>query len=294
MAKKQFAYVDFCQSCRAIMSGDDKIMYVEEGSNRFFCSEKCIRDYYDPLSEYYREEIAKLRNNHDIPDSEFSKYESYGPLCLSNPDEIWVEITEHAENFYYFIGNYTNEGGKFYYLVMCFCLELEPTYIITGFPTRDKKLVDGFRRGKKIDLSEEELTEVSEAEIANSPMQEDILANQGKALEEEMLRHRKSDDLPLSSFDEYAHYLEQTIENPDEIWELQDEKESPILTLISQPEEGLSYVVICTFEAGTPGEAQQSWRVIFNFPTNDPSLVQRYRRGALREGNDSGTTKFLH
>ncbi len=292
MAKKQFTYVDFCQNCRKVMQGDDKIVYVEEGSNRFFCSEKCIREYYDPVSEHYRAALAELRDPHDIADTDFPKYESYGPLCLSNPDEIWVDTSEHGETFFYFIGNYSNESGKFAYVVMCFCLELEPTYILMAFPTRDKKLLAGFRRGKKIDPEEVEM-EAAEQEIPTQ-IQEDLLANQGKALEEEMLRHRQKDDVPASEFDDYSHLLEQTIEAPDEVWELQDEKESPILTLISQPEESLYYVVICTFEPGAIGEgAQESWRVIFNFPTKDQSLVQRYRRGVIREGND-GTTKFLH
>jgi hypothetical protein len=293
MAKKQFAYVDFCQSCRKVMQGDEKIVYVEEGSSRFFCSEKCIREYYDPVSEHYRAALAELRDPHDIADTDFGKYESYGPLCLSNPDEVWMDTSEHGENFYYYMGHYSNEAGKFTYIVMCFCLELEPTYILMAFPTRDKKLVAGFRRGKKVDLEEAEMSEAGEAEITN-PLQENMLANQGKALEEEMLRHRGKDDIPAAEFEDFSHFLEQTIENPDEVWELEDAKAAPILTLISQPEEGTYYIVICTFEPGAGEDAQQSWRVIFNFPTRDQSLVQRYRRGAIREGSDGTTTKFLH
>jgi hypothetical protein len=50
--------------------------------------------------------------------------------------------------------------------------------------------------------------------------------------------------------------------------------------------------VICTYDQNQ--ENQESWRVIYNFPTNDPSLVQRYRRGVLREGSDGSTASFLH
>ncbi len=291
MAKKQWKYVDFCQRCRVPLGPDDKVMYVEEGTNRFFCSEKCIREYYDPASEFYRKELAELRDPHDIPDAEFQKYESYAPLCLSNPDEVWFEETEHGDGFYFFIGNYTNEGGRFSYVVMCFCLELEPTYIIMAFPTRDKKLVEVFRRGEQVDMAAEE----EASEPVTTAAKETLLENQGKALEEEMLRWRSKDDISPDEFEEYSHYLEQTIEGPDEVWELQDEKESAILTLIGSPEDGLTYIVICTLDGGMEG--QESWRVLYNFPTRDPALVQRYRRGVLREGNDSGagggTTKFL-
>jgi hypothetical protein len=104
-----------------------------------------------------------------------------------------------------------------------------------------------------------------------------------------MLRHRETSDIPQGEFEEYVHLVDQTIENPDEVWELQDEGDNPILTLISQHEENLHYVVICTFEAT---ESQESWRVIYSFPTREASLVQRYRRGMLRES--MAGRSFLH
>ncbi len=288
MSKKRFKYSDFCQSCRTPLGAEEKVVYVEENSTRFFCSEKCIRTYYDPMGEFYRKEMLGIRDPHDIPESDFSKFESYAPLCLANPDEIWSDVTETGESVTYFLANFTNEGGKFTYIVMCFCLELEPTYILLSFPTRDKKLVEDFRRGELVEV--EEADENPEPEVS-SILTEDFLAKQGNAIEEEMLRHRAKSDIPKKEFEEYNHYLDQTIENPDEVWELQDESENTLLTLISQPEENLNYVVICTFDQGQEG--QESWRVIYHFPTNDPALVQRYRRGQMREGADAKAS-FLH
>ena len=290
MSKKRFKYSDFCQSCRKQLGADEKIVYVEEGTNRFFCSEKCIRTYYDPMSEHYKQEMLGIRDPHDVPESDFAEYESYAPLCLTNPDEIWTDSSETGESFYYFIANYTNEGGKFSYVVMCFCLEMEPTYILLSFPTRDKKLLEEFRRGEQVEITEESEEIAAEPEV--SPMlTEDFLAKQGNAIEEEMLRHRNAKDIPKSEFEEHAHLLEQVIENPDEVWELQDEGENTLLTLISQQDDKLFYIVICTYDQNQ--ESQESWRVIYNFPTNDPAMVQRYRRGVMREGTD-GNANFLH
>jgi hypothetical protein len=293
MSKKRFKYSDFCQSCRRALGTDEKIVYVEEGSSRFFCSEKCIRSYYDPMAEFYRQEMQGIRDPHDIPEADFSEYESYAPLCLSNPDEVWMDQSENGENVYYYLANFTNEGGKFSYVVMCFCMEMEPTYILLSFPTRDKKLVEEFRRGEKLELADP-VEESAAAEPEVSPhLNEDFLAKQGNAIEEEMLRHRGPKDIPKAEFDDYAHLMEQTIENPDEVWELQDAGDAnTLLTLISQQEENLHYVVICTYDQKQ--ENQESWRVIYNFPTNDPSLVQRYRRGVLREGGDGASASFLH
>jgi hypothetical protein len=120
---------------------------------------------------------------------------------------------------------------------------------------------------------------------------EDFLARQGNAIEEEMLRHRSPADIPKKDFEEYAHLLDQIIESPDEVWELQDEGENTLLTLISQQEDSLHYIVICTFDQGSG--SQESWRVVYHFPTNDPALVQRYRRGVMREGTE-GKASFLH
>jgi hypothetical protein len=125
-----------------------------------------------------------------------------------------------------------------------------------------------------------------------SLVNDDALVRQGKAIEEEMLRHRRKTDISPDDFEEHAHLLEQTIENPDEVWELQDNKDHTLLTLISQQNEELAYVVICAADT-SPETGQESWRVIFSFPTNDPALVQHYRRGQLREGGD-GRANFLH
>jgi len=289
MSKKRFKYSDFCQNCRTPLGNDEKVVYVEESSTRYFCSEKCIRGYYDPMGEYYRKQMVEVRDPHDIPQGDFSEYESYAPLCLANPDEIWADVTENGESITYFLSNFTNEGGKFTYVVMCFCLELEPTYILLSFPTRDKKMVEEFRRGQKVEVQESE--DASPEPEVSSVLTEDFLAKQGNAIEEEMMRHRNPQDIPKKDFDEHAHLLDQTIESPDEVWELQDAGDNTQLTLLSQHAEHLHYIVICA--ADQNAENQESWRVIYSFPTNDPAMVQRYRRGVIREGAE-GKAAFLH
>lgn len=294
MNKKRFKYTEFCHKCRKVMGADDQIVYVEEGANRFFCSEKCIRDYYDPMADFYKEAHISSRDPHDIPEADFTKYESYAPLCLSNPDEVWMEENDNGENYYYFISNFTDQGGRFSYIVMCFCLELEPTYLLLSFPTRDRKMVEAFRRGKQQEFDKDEKEAATPAEEMNEALKESFLSKQGNAIQEEMLRYRAKTDIPQAEFEEYSHLLEETIENPDEVWELQDEKENTLLTLIRAQDDQLHYVVICALDAAATAENQENWRVIYSFPTNDPALVQRYRRGALREGTAGSGASFLH
>ncbi len=55
-----------------------------------------------------------------------------------------------------------------------------------------------------------------------------------------------------------------------------------LLTLISQHDEKLHYIVICARDR--VDENNSTWRVLYHFPTGDLALVQRYRRGMPREG----------
>jgi hypothetical protein len=292
MGKKRFKYTEFCQSCRKHMGSDEQIVYVEENSNRFFCSEKCIRDYYDPIAEFYKKAHFIMRDAHDIPESDFAKYESYAPLALNSPDEVWCDANEQGETHYFFHKNFMDEGGAFSYVIMCFCLELEPTYMILAFPTRDRKLSDEYRRGKKLDMSplNEEVESVQPE--ARGALEEELLSNQSNAVEEEMLRWRSKDDISVDEFDDYAHLLDESIESPNEVWELQDAQGATLLSMITQHDDGVTYIVICRNDQKS--EAQESWQVLYSFPTKDAKLVERYRRGNLREGhNPSGTTTFM-
>lgn len=293
VARRRFKYAEFCQSCRKVMSSDDQIVYVEESSTRYFCSEKCIRTYYDPMADYYRKAHFAIRDAHDIPEADFTQYESYAPLTLNSPDEVWSETNEHGETFFFFLKSFMNEGGSFFYSVMCFCLELEPTYVLFAFPTRDKKMVEEYRRGKRVETTnlENEIESVAEPELGTHAEAE-LLSKQGNAIEEEMLKHRSKTDIDPKEFDDYAHLLEQAIESPDEVWEISDDHEHSLLTMILRGDDGMHYVVICSADPRAE-EGQENWRVLYSFPTKDPDLVQIYRRGNLREGNSSGTTSFM-
>ncbi|MCO5141540.1 MAG: PBECR2 nuclease fold domain-containing protein [Oligoflexia bacterium] len=292
MSKKRWKFGDFCQSCRMPLNTDEKIVYVEESTHRFFCSEKCIRDYYDPMAEAMKEQLFDLRDPHDIPEADFSNYESYAPLCLSNPDEVWEEVLANGESYTIFMANFSNESGKFTYIVVAFCLEYEPTYILLSFPTKDKRILEEFRIGTRVELETSEEEALSQETAVSSLLASDYVSNQGDAIQDEMMAFRSQDDIPKEEFEDYQHLLEQTIEGPDEVWELLDPEGNTLLTLISQADENVSYVVICTLDEAEDGQ-QESWRVVYSFPTKDPALVQRYRRGVPREGGGAKAS-FLH
>jgi hypothetical protein len=284
MRKKTFNYGHFCENCRKELELDDQVFFVEDATGDYFCSEECIQEYYGPVSAHYFQQNLSMRDPHDIPSTEFEKYEKYTSLCLEKPKEVWADDGEGGERYYFYISEFSDVGGTFHYIVMCYCLENEPTFVLLAFPTRDKALANAYRKGKKIDLRFEAVESKPPVEQASAGgIQGASLDERGIALKEEMLKNRIKSDIKPDEFEEHSFLLEETIENPDEAWEMDsgDERDS-LLMLITQHDEKLHYIVICARDQNK--ENQATWRVLYHFPTGDPGLVQRYRRGNQREG----------
>lgn len=296
MQAKKFRYDDFCESCRRVLSQDGPILYVEEQSGRYFCSQECIKDYYDPVAEQFYRQQMLLRDRHDIAEARFAEYEKYVPLCLENPDEIWRDQTPRSDYVFYFIAAFSDEGGKFHYIVACYCIGNEPTFILLTTPTRDENLVSCFRKGQRVvresdDNGDVSLSPVETLSASETHGGEENYENRGHALEEEMLRYRKKKDIPRAEFDDYNHLLEDTIENATEAWEMEGENDSRLLTLISHHDDGVYFVVLCILDEGS--EEGDSWHVVYCFPTRDIDLVKHYRRGEPTEGFNE-KYEFVH
>ena len=284
MRNKSFKYGYFCQSCRKELELDDQVYFVEENTGNYFCSEECIQDFYGPMARYYYQEHLKIRDPHDVSADDFEQYEKYASICVENPTEVWVDDGDSGEKYYYFFSEFSDEGGEFTYIVMTFCLEEEPTFVLMAFPTRDVNLVQVYRRGKREELDQVEFEMRTPVEQGLNP---DILSSgadeRGIVIKEEMLRNRRKSDIKQNEFKEHSYLLDETIENPDEAWEVDSDGDDMLLTLITQHDNSLHYVVICALDSGD--EAHMTWRVLYHFPTDDPALVQRYRRGLPREGS---------
>lgn len=283
MKRKTLKYGYFCQCCRKELELDDQVFFVENTTGSYFCSEDCIQDYYGPVAGHYYQQHVGMRDPHDIPEADFDRYEKYATLCLEKPKEVWVDEGENGEQYYFYLSDFSDAGGVFTYVVMCFCLEQEPTFVLLAFPTRDKALANCYRKGRKIDLRLEEVDPKQPVEQGVDGVPGISLDERGIALMEEMLKNRSRSDIKPRDFDEHSFLLDETIENPDEAWEMDAVNENDaLLTLISQHDESLHYIVICARERGEA--ADSAWRVLYHFPTGDPGLVQRYRRGLPREG----------
>ena len=276
MGKENFQYGYFCSSCRKKLDLNKNIFFVESGRANYFCKELCVEQYYSPIASHYYEEHLRLRNALDIPHEYFESYAKYISLTIKNPDELWMDRSPFGEEYFFFIGNFSNEGGPFSYVAVSFCIKKEPTFILLSFPTRDKKLLDIYRRGKEIGSESAEISMPVEDGL-NVPLEKNnFLDDRSFAIRKEMLELRKKSDIDHSKFEEHSYLLDETIKNPDEAWEF-IEGEKMQLTLITQHEESLHYVVVCALENNYSSHIP--WKVLYHFPTEDPKLVDRYRRG---------------
>lgn len=100
-----------------------------------------------------------------------------------------------------------------------------------------------------------------------------------EALEEEHLSLRSKHDLPTAKFPEYEYLLSALLNDPDEVWEEEqndDEEGEPLAFFIGEFLHKNETVFYCA--AVYLSEERPSF-VLMHFPTADERLVQAYRRG---------------
>lgn len=287
--RNTFQYLYFCKSCRNKLNLEQQIFFVESAGANYFCGESCVETYYNPIAGYYYQDHLNNRSPYDIPQEEFPKYEQYASLTMKSPSELWIDKSPAGHEYLFFIGSFSNEAGSFHYVVLSFSLKKEPTFILLSFPTRDSTLLDMYRRGKEISVGGEEISIPVENRHGLS-LEHKLWEGYRLNVQKEMFRYRKAHDIQQSDFEEHSYLLEETIQHPDEAWELVVDGEKLRLTLIACHSDVLHYVVVCA--SFTNEFSGLSWKVLCHFPTKDSALVAQYRQGYPRKG--LSTLNIIH
>ena len=101
-----------------------------------------------------------------------------------------------------------------------------------------------------------------------------------QALEKELFMYRSRKDIPEAEFEEYEELLSKTLDDPDEIWEdaetLHGFRVRAYIGRFSSDDESIYYVALTYCSDDVPTF------VFLHFPSNDLTLVDRFRRGELR------------
>jgi len=181
-------------------------------------------------------------------------------------------ITEQGQSFDYVAVVYLNTEEKY------------PSFVFIHFATRDQELAEMFRSQEIIYHRKLEAIQFAALD-GDSLLEGDYLAI---GLLESMMILRGEKDVPAADFKKFFEYREDTINNPDEIWKKVDSEGHILVTFIKDLTENYKsdhYYIVVTEE--DPNTEMHS--LLFSFPTNDSTLVDRYRQGENLEAEEVST-----
>lgn len=113
--------------------------------------------------------------------------------------------------------------------------------------------------------------------------------------------NRKQDDIPESSFEQYVHCLEPTLETPDEVWSVEPDasgkpsaqKTYQFIKRFEDSELGAFWYIVLARET----DEEEQIELIESYPTLDGELVECFRRGLQEVGeakDNAPQSRFLH
>jgi len=287
---------DVCADCEKDLKGSDQVLFVEEEVGRVFCSEECIGNHLSPEVELLESQYLDQLGQDEL-ESELRQAleESLRVKTLSSPEEIWRESTMAGDYRYTLINLYKKDGFKVWNVCICLMLRSEPSFLYLSFVSNDSKLIEKYRNGERV-----QWTFASKGrEIENwavyeddSPEKSDGPATdwtKGDTLRASLSQERAKTDIPEERFGEYHHCLDETVQNPDEIWTIdhEDEENFHLYHFIRQHREEDPWIWYIVVAKQT--ESEEEIEILDAFPSRDSSLVDRYRCG-VREDEESTHT----
>ncbi|MCB9072732.1 MAG: peptidase [Bdellovibrionaceae bacterium] len=246
---------------------------IDEKNKLVFKSEDEVLKYFDKHIQKFESEFLNLRPKNDFSDEEAARLESFLENTLESPDEVWVDSSVKGLPLHIYIKKIESPDEEFYYIALTYVADSIPTFVFLHFPTKSTALVDKYRRG------EPNLDRYA-SEVENGCIEGDALSEGDDlaiGLFKAMMVLRQDDDIGSDEFRDYADLREGTIEEPDEIWRNNGLDGNTLVNFIkdfSVSGENLYYVVVTLEDTSSNSHA-----LLFSFPSEDESLVERYRHG---------------
>ena len=289
---------EVCRTCSKDLSGSERALFVEEEVGRLFCTEACIAKFFLPEIEKLEKSYFKNLSPRDLSGEEREGFAHLRWVTLEEPDEVWCVKTKSGDIRYTFISEFKPKRKKVWCVCICLILRGEPSFLYLAFPTSSGVMVNQYRKGERVTLEKPQtLASSSAGVIPSRPQLIDGLATEWT--EEETLRAQvkqvhRADDIPPEKYALYHNYLEETLENPDEVWSLtqKDENTSKVYHFIrhyADEDPGIWYIIVAR-----ETESQEELDVIEAFPTRDSSLADRYRRDEQELGLMTQSPALAH
>ncbi len=287
-----FENLIFCENCRNKVDEINQLQFVEEDSDRGFCSESCIMEFYRPfLKQFEIEEIA-MRKNLSIEDEpNYSKILGDKKILdniLNNPTEIWLGANDLGKQYYTHILALKEGGKDLFFIAICSYIENGPSFIFYRIITEHISLLNHYKRDIQFESNELNISTSNENDISMEEHEVpteiiELLDSKKSSFLAEMMIHRKENDIEFEKFHLYDKYINLTLEQADEIYEFEDDEGDILNTYIKSFQidgMGFYYVVIC-LPFSVSEKDKQAFLPILSFPSIDNDLYPIYAKGEM-------------
>jgi len=278
---------EVCRNCSRDLGGDQRALFVEEEVGRIFCSENCIADYFSPEIQRLEKEYFRRLSSSDLTGEEREKLAHLRWVTLQEPDEVWREKTLAGDYRFTLISEFQPDHRKVWCVCICLFLRGDPSFLFLAFPTRNAAMVNHYRKGERVTLGRVEKKHKARSQtkgkVESLPQGEVPTDGLGTEWTEDetyraqISQDRDSGDIPPSEFGLYHNCFGETLEEPDEVWNLKSDSVLKIYHFIRHyPNEKVPmWFIVVAREV----EDDEQIEILDAFPTRDSMLVDRYRQG---------------
>jgi hypothetical protein len=263
---------------------DKELIVIDETQGLIFENDKTLFGYFSEQINLMEDRYAKYyAPSRDFTEDEIDAKEDWLEATLDDPDEIWIDADSFPEiPLYALVKTIDDPQDPFIYVAVVY-LDTEekyPSFVFIHFATKDIQLAEMFRQKEIIYHRKLEAIQFAAIE-GDSLLEGDQLAI---GLLESVLILRNENDVKTEDFQNFAEQREETINSPDEIWRKVDSEGHTLVTFIRDISEFKTdhYYIVVTEE--DPNTEVHS--LLFSFPTNDSTLVDRYRQGENLEAEE--------
>lgn len=247
---------------------------IDAEKKLIFDNDEALFKFFGPHIDQLEKEYIQHRKKTDLNNDKMVELADNLDEILDEPDEIWHDAKTFPDFALFTFIRELPEIEAFHIAICYVNQDDEVTFVFMNFVTNDIEMVNHYRRQDLIfDRAFEEL---EFAAIEGDSMSEGDPFAMGLFLA--MMKVRSEKDIANSKFQALGDLREETIESPDEIWRTNEMGDVILVNFIKEfhdHEEPNLYYIAVTQE----DPASNVHSLLFSFPTNDSSLVDRYRRG---------------
>ncbi len=281
----------FCLECKKVVPSVQSLLFIEERSNKGFCTESCIEKFYGPIVQHFdhyeREKRIKLSIENENLDYLLDDLNLMNK-ALYGPDEVWELKNSFGESIFSQIKSIDN----IYIIVLCFTYHNRPSFIINTVITESKSLMAAYQIGARQTLSRSSINPHLYSYLKNKITDNALLnklENKKNDYLSDLLKLKERNDFSTESYSYYEQNLKDTLEAPDEVYKKENNGDV-LYTYVksyidTKSKSNYFYYVLCLDLEPKSGAGMESVHPFFAFPSKSHTVYEMFRNGELLVGN---------